>query len=260
MQNEILIPVIRTALYNPHFSSFDVPIGAFHERKPDGKFHPSTHPLWTERQLFYYLTSSLESQPLDDLGAMAVTAGNFWHSFIQTLGLDAGFLKVSDPNAKHAHDKAELFVQDKVLGSQGFLDGVLNEEVLSIDGPRGFEYKSMNSRKLGTCPKGSPTDPEKINWLVAKCPVYYAQAQEYLRMTGFPFQQMLFMALEYPYEMIEICVPYNYSFAQSIADKYHRVRQAVADGELPDACCSIKSKESKECLARLVCPVGRVSV
>ena len=37
------------------------------ERVPDGFFHPSTHPRWGERMLFYYLTQPDRMIP-EDIG------------------------------------------------------------------------------------------------------------------------------------------------------------------------------------------------
>lgn len=260
IKDEVLIPPLRAILTNPRFEGFEVPIPEFRPRKPDGWFHPSTHPLWPERMLYYYIAEpqKMLDMELDTDGAMATTQGTFWHAFLQHVMLIHGLVKLMTPSGRFPHDKVEFYVEDKELGSRGSMDGILNEEVLPIDKAIGLEIKTMFSAKLARCPKGSPHSPERLAWLKEKCPEYYAQAQEYLRMSGYSEQRFFFMGLEYPYPMVEIAVPFSYSDSQRIADKYRRVRQAVADRELPDPCCAIRSAQSRQCPARAVCPIGRM--
>lgn len=92
-----------------------------------------------------------------------------------------------------------------------------------------------------------------------KKPEYYAQAQEYMRMSGYDMMRMLIVGPDYPYPMKEIVIPYDRVAAMAVRDKYLRVRQAVADQVLPEACCGIRSTTAKQCFAREVCPVGLVS-
>lgn len=258
MKDEVVIPLLRMALTNPRFDGFEVPIPDFRPRSPDGYFHPSTHPLWPERMLWFYLTDpdGMCDQDLNTEGAMAVTQGTFWHAFIQHVMLVHKMVLVMNPQGRFPHDKVEFFIADEELGSRGAMDGVLNPDVLKIDVPVGLELKTMMAAKLSKCPKGAAKDPSKIAWVKEKCPVYYAQAQEYLRMSGYTEQRFVFMGLEYPFPLIEIAVPYDHGFAMSIADKYRRVRQAVADKDMPDPCCAPRSQESRQCSARLTCPVG----
>jgi hypothetical protein len=260
--HEVLIPQVQVALHNPSFEAFEVPTLAFHERQYDGWLHPSTHPLWPERQLYYYLNQgdSFEHDPIGVDGTMAVTQGNFWHSFLQRVLLDSGLIRNVDMGATHAHDQAELYVEDKTCLTRGWMDGVLNSDVFSITVDEGLEIKTASSRVTNSLPKGPPGDPERIGWLKEKRPQYYAQAQEYLRMSKMSTQRFLFVNLEYPFAMHEIAVPFDYSYSQRVVDKYRSVIQAVADGEIPDACCAVRSDQARICPARLLCPVGRLSI
>lgn len=234
-QNEILVPVIRSLLYAPDFDSFEVPVAGFTERLFDGWFHPSTHPLWSEKMLYVYLTDHdmIEKEPFDPLGTMSVTQGNFWHSFFQNLLFHNGFVRDSTPEGKSTHDRVELFVEDWDTNTRGSMDGVLNSDKLPIEFDEGLELKTMVSSKLSKCPRTSPTDPILLDWFREKCGVYYAQAQEYLRMSGLSVQRVIIIALEYPFEMIEIAVPFDQIFSQRVVEKYRRVIQAVADGVPP---------------------------
>ncbi len=262
LTGEVIIPPLRTILTNPKFDGFEVPIPEFKPRPPDGWFHPSTHPLWPERMLYYYLTEpdKLMDSELDTDGAMATTQGTFWHAFMQHVMLMHDLVLIMNPRGKYPHDKVEYPVSDPELGSRGSMDGVLNPDTLNIDIPIGLEIKTMFSAKLNRCPKGTPDSPQKLAWLKEKCPEYYAQAQEYLRMSEYTQQRFLFVGLEYPYPMVEIAVPFSYGDAYQVADKYRNVRQAVADGIAPDPCCGIRSVQAKQCVARSVCPIGRASL
>ena len=237
---EKLIPAVRSYLYDPAFPTFEVQIHGFEEREPDYWFHPSTHPLWTERQLFFYLTQpeQLATEVHDMLSTMAITAGNFWHSFMQVCLIDAGILS-----------EAEVAVADDDVLSRGHMDGTL------VFG-EAWEFKTMNGQKLNRLAKGSPGSAEVIESFKQMLPVYYAQAQEYMRMSGYRIMRVLIMETAYPFPMREIAIPYDPAFALGIRDKYARVRQAVADQRMPQPCCAPQSKEAKACPAREICPIG----
>lgn len=259
MRGEVIIPALQAALCSPSFDSFEVPTTAFHEREIDYWFHPSTHPMWGERLLYFYMTcgADLEAQVWDPTGVMAVTQGNFWHSFLQRVMLDSKIIKMINPEARYAHDQAELFVCDEESHSRGWMDGVVSD---SLAESSGLELKTMSTRKSSKCPKGAADDPARVNWIKENCAEYYAQAQEYLRMSGFSTQRFLIVGLEHPFTMIEIAVPYDPMFAQQTALKYRSVLQAVADQEMPPPCCGVGSVAAKECPARLICPVGRMTL
>jgi hypothetical protein len=109
---------------------------------------------------------------------------------------------------------------------------------------------------MSFCPKGAPDDMDRLTWWRTKNVEYYAQCQEYLRLSGLPFMRVLILGLQSPFPMIELQVPYSYGEAMKVADKYGRVIQALADRRLPDPCCTAHSAESIACPARNVCPIG----
>lgn len=117
---ETIIPVVQAALWNPEFKSFDVKVRGFEVRPPDGWFHPSEHPLWPERMLYYYLTEpdKLKGEPFDPASTMAITQGNFWHSLIEQVLLEAGVWKA-----------VEVGVEDADTGARGSMDGISDDEV-----------------------------------------------------------------------------------------------------------------------------------
>ena len=104
----------------------------------------------------------------------------------------------------------------------------------------------------------APDDPELQEAYRKMSEVYYAQAQEYMRLSGLRRHRTVVMSMEYPFEMAEIVLNYDHAFVQGITEKYRRVRQAVADHIPPQPCCAPRSKQSRACPARYVCPVASV--
>lgn len=238
---EKIIPVLFSYLTDPKFPAFDIHIPGYSNRKPDGWFHPSTHPLWTERQLYYYITkpNQMVHERFEYLSSMAVTSGTFWHEFVQTCLLDCGLfldteVKVSDPEAK----------------SRGSMDAVMEGEAV--------ELKTMNDMKMAKLPKGGAEDPVVQEAFRLANPTYAAQANEYMRISGYSRMRFLIIATGYPFNMKEIVLPYDKRAALEVRDKYMRVLQHAADQTLPKGCCSPQSAMAKKCGAREVCPIGQM--
>jgi hypothetical protein len=263
-QDLVVVPLVESYMQAAKFPKvFDVTFrDEGTERRPDGFFHPSTHPLMGERQLYYYLTADPDDLIPEDIAyenRMAMIMGTAVHSFIQTCLIDAGLLLrpvgtciacgLQHGNRKNECD--EYGAMDKVLGRRGHMDGIL--QVSLNDWGRGlFEFKTINPRA------SFGLEHHALDWLKTKKPEYYAQVQDYLDMTGMQKAIILFCVLGFPWKLVEIEVPYDYRFVADLKARYGRVREAERTGDLPDACCAIKSKESKACFARNVCPVGRM--
>jgi hypothetical protein len=227
-KGDLIIPRLRTFLYDPDFESFVVKMRGFEYRGPDGWFHPSTHPLWSERQLYFYLArpDDLVREPYDPLRVMAVTRGHFWHSFIEHCLLGAGVITAG-----------ETYVEDAETGAHGGIDGRGDWDGI-------YELKTMKPMRLRLI-----TD---VYVYGEKHPEYWAQAQEYMRMTGMHHHRTLLLSTEYPFEMKEFRIPFDPQYAEVMRAKYLRVRQAVADQVLPPACCGAP----KTCIARSLCPTA----
>lgn len=252
---EKVLPALRAALYDPDFPSFNIHVEGWANRPPDGWFHPSTHPLWPERMLYYYLMSpqDMVHDPFDPTGTIAVTLGSFLHSFVQIVGVRNGILERQPERCgcgtKHP-ERAEIYLEDREAGSRGHADGALvSGEV--------FEFKSMNPAKAQKIPEGDPSSSIVVEAYRSLSPGYYLQAQEYLRMSGRESMVTVVMGTVYPFPMREVHIPYDRVEAMRIREKYLRVRQAVADQRLPLPCCSPGSKQAQQCPAREVCPIGR---
>lgn len=243
-QGLLLKPILTSYLYDARFPDFSIHFRKHDmNRRPDGWFHPSEHPLWDERQLFWYLTKPELMVPeiKEYMGTLAVTLGTAMHGFVQTcIGPRGAGVLVAE----------EVGVADVEVGSRGNMDGILELPQRSQDV---FEFKTSNPMKLNKV-----TDND-LDIYRAKWPEYYAQNQEYMRMSGITSTVVLFMSLSYPFTMKEFLVPYDEIFAMRVRNKYRRVRQAVADQAEPDPCCGLRSVRSKNCPARETCVVGRMS-
>ena len=245
---EVLVPLLRSALHDPSFKAFTVEVEGFVARPPDGWFWPSTHPLWNERLLYQYLTTPnyLIWEPMDPTGTLAVTGGTFFHTFVQTVLVREGSLlkqpKVCGCGREHP-ERAEVYLVDEDAGTRGHSDGIVH------DGS-GFEFKSMTPLKLDRMPRGTPTDDEVLKWFRTKCPDYYAQAQEYLRMSGRDRMIVVILSMTYPFNMREIHVIRDREYAHRTREKYLRVRAAAERGVAPRCECG---PQTKECPARGIC-------
>lgn len=235
-------------------------------RKPDGFFHPSTHPRWPARMLYLYLTQPDRMVPemLDYESRMAVTMGTAVHAFFQMCLRDAKVMaplgkeicKVcGKPHGTRKNQCDEFEALDGRLGARGHMDGVLvidQPGTLWTPGTGGLEFKTINPNACFGL-----TDLN-LEWLKTKKPDYYAQVQEYMRITGLRQFIVLFAILGYPWKLVEIQVPYDIGASMLVENKYRAVRDAQVSGRMPDACCAPLSKESKACVARYACPIGQM--
>lgn len=254
----ILKPMLHSYLFEAAFPDLDLgfkkhELGA---RAPDGWFHPSTHPLWPERMLYWYLAEPTKflAEPMEYMGTLSVTIGSVMHSFIQACLADLGVLV--GPKDGLPYDftpTGEPKVVDEETGARGAMDGIVKMMIPSLPNvPRhGFEFKTRT-------PLAGKINDLDLATYKAKHPVYYAQNQEYMRLSGLSNFIVVFLSMGYPWEMTEIHVPADQYFQEEVRQKYLRVRRAVADGIMPEPCCGPRSADAKMCPARNVCPVGLI--
>lgn len=218
---------------------------------PDDYFHPSGHPLMGDRQLYFYLTRPDDwvREPLGYIGRMSTLMGSVMHEIVETALTDCGYLikpkgqcvACGKLQPKECREHGAL---DNVLGTRGHMDGRLR-----YDGKeRGFEFKTAIAFSL------KDVRNNDVEAFRAKWPKYYAQVQEYMRMTSLTGYVVVFMAMGNPWTLREFHIDYDPFYAAETAVKYHRVRQAVKDGRMPDPCCSAGSVQSKNCPATS-CPI-----
>lgn len=225
-------------------------------REPDGWFHPSTHPLWTDRQLFHYLSDpgAMVNERMQYMSTLSVTIGTAMHGFIEMCLTDSG-LRPADLQrctvCPPERGCVEAGVVDEETGSRGHMDGILQVEGILRpfqESQPVLEFKTTSAMKLGKI-KDLDLAAFKRTW-----PVYYAQVQEYMRLSGRRVAVVLFMAMGYPWEMREFHVPYDQGHNAEVRDKYLFVRSLIARGDTPvnTRCCG----KAKDCVAKAVCSIA----
>lgn len=242
-KDEVLIPALQTALFDPSFSGFDIHIRDWKSdvRYHDGRFHPSAHATWTLRQLYLYLVRPelLVEERMPLTGVLAVTQGKFWHEFVQRVLADQGSLKL-----------AEVPIDDPATNIKGHADGYLASG-------EGFEFKTGHSRVVAKV--NSEEDLKQFKY------PYWCQAQDYLMVTGWPRMRFLFLSPEYPFPMSEFIVEPDiahhvarrriYTEAVRLAALYPHPEIPVPEQGVP-VCCAPRSTQAKQCVGRRICSIG----
>lgn len=248
--------ILQNYLFDARFPDFDLHFKNLGmQRDPDSWFHPSTHPTWSEGELYHYLAhpDSMQVEVKEYMGTLSVTIGSVMHEFIQMCLDDAGIM----PRALQrctvcpaAAQCKEPGVVDTEAGERGHMDGLLDLSRLSVpEQMEGaiWEFKTTNLQKLR---KLADLDLAHYRQM---WPDYYAQVQSYMRMHGARMAVVTFMAMGFPWEMKEVHVPYDPFFAYEVRDKYLRVREAVESfAPVPEAWCC---RKPRACPARAVCKV-----
>lgn len=220
--------------------AFDVRVTRPVRREFDGWFHASSHPVMSDRELYLYMTEGTQREELDYISAMSVMFGTVVHGVVQEavdrLGI-AVPLPADDcpacglPRAT-PYTRATRTVRrgtkgycwehgacDQQTRSRGHLDAILN-----LQGIRGFDLKTIRPLTL------MKTPDMDLEFFRQKWPGYYAQAQEYMRITGLRKFIVFFMALGNPWEMREYQFDFDPVFAYRTEQKYLRVLKAIEGG------------------------------
>ncbi len=227
------------------------------QRRPDGYFHPSTHPQWSERQLFLYLTQPDKTlpKPLEYAGALSVTMGTAVHDFIEMCLLDAGVLMEPKGTCvccgrEHGKKKgqcAEWGAMDEATKTRGHMDGLLDVKGW---GNGGFEFKTSNMMKL------SNIEDNDVERFKEKWPDYWFQVQDYMRITGLTRFVVLFLGMGYPWTTKEFVIERDEVYCFEQGQKYRRVLAHAEQGVMPNPCCAPRSATARDCGLRMACPVG----
>lgn len=257
INQEVLVPLLRAYFSKPTAKTLVLPIEGFDTREPDGWFHPSEHPTWPTRMLYYYLTDPdrMIAEPPDPTFVLAVTQGKFWHAIIQHILWTLGALR-ENPNPIDEWNKTEFAFEVPEFLSRGHVDGITVPEVLPIEAPEVFEYKTMNAAKLSSMPLAAPHDPVVTEWFKDRCFEYWLQAIVYMWMSGIHRWRGLIMAVGVPFPMREVVLTLDHSALEVIKSNYRTAIDAAKEGVPPMNCCAPRSPRSKVCPARAICPVG----
>lgn len=249
-------PLLRNFLYDgnkPHVSvefkphPLDLVAG-------DGWFHPSTHPLLDQKQLYDYLVcpEDLAEPRVEYMGTLSMMIGTALHGFLQACMVEIGLLQPKYQRCEVCPAKAkcrEPGVMDERTGARGHMDGRLT---LPTYEPGSVILELKTTGEGGERKMLQLADDLDNEAFKAKFLPYWAQAQEYMRISGYRLVVLFMMGLGYPWPMREFHIHYDPHFAGEIQEKYLQVRQAVADQQPPHCHCT--SIEKSKCLSRNLCP------
>jgi hypothetical protein len=237
--DEVIIPALRTALFDPRFKGFTVHVPDFEPRPYDGWFHPSSQSTWTVRQLVLYLThpDAVDYEQLDLKSVLAITQGYFWHLFVQHILMEKKIISAT-----------EVPVLDVETNRKGSADGQISEQ-------EGLEIKTITHFKIDKMVSEEVLKAQHLD--------YWAQAQDYMDCLGWSRMRFLFLNPDYPFKMREFVVKADREHQEQRRRDY-RTALALRDAYGQEAymhtqpCCGPKSKMAQGCPVRRGCPIGMI--
>jgi hypothetical protein len=198
-------------------------------RPYDGWFHSSVHPAQDEHDLWVYLAhpERVKRKEFGYIGGMATMFGTVVGEVLKEATRQAG-VSVPPPagrcpacGQRQPLDCREHGACHEPTRSRGHLDDILD---FGSGGVYGLDNKTIKPFGLKDAPD---MDPEFFR---QKWPRYFAQGQDYMRMTGLRKFIYIFLGLGTPWEMREYHLEFDPVFAFGIEQKYRRVIEAWQDG------------------------------
>ncbi len=224
-------------------------------RDADGLFHPSSHPTWSERELYEYLAhpKRLVREQMGYESRMAVTFGTIMGAWMASALVGAGALLPPGPCQFCDPDLLcrEASYLDRETGSFGHVDGEV-DPALTDGVPTLWESKwTQENTWQGYKRLNEMRDLD--NELFAETwPNWAAQGLEYMRISGRRRVIYTVGIAGYPWTVREFHLDYDPAAAERVATRYRRVRQAYADQRPPECLCD--RNKAKACVARRLCP------
>ena len=134
----------------------------------------------------------------------------------------------------------EWGVRDDNLGRRGHMDGLLDIPGWCKPGDAIFDLKTCAPPVIRGI-ESHDLDAFKLKW-----PKYYAQAQEYMALTGKLKALILFLSMSEGWQMREFTIPRDDLYIARLEAKYRIVRRHVEMGTPPPvACCSTRAAARK---------------
>ena len=197
----------------------------------DGYFHPSTHSLMDERQLYYLFhprtRKFVVDEPFSLQREMTVAVGTSLHAVIQTMMVMTGLLE--EKNIE------KIFViEDHHV--RGKIDMIVDHPTF---GPIVVEIKSRTHYKF--------------HKTIEPLPEWEAQLSIQLDAVGLEKGLILMAETGYPFRLKEIPVARNDALLSTIYAKFDRVREAIALDRPPEYCCAPNSATASNCPVRFAC-------
>jgi hypothetical protein len=232
-KRDLITPYFEAAVLSDNWpESYNIKIdsGPYYG-KGDGYFHPSTHPLMGERELYYRFHPDTRDKMLLERrslqGEMTLAMGSALHGVLQTQMEMADLITLEDIEVEYVNHDHHV---------RGRIDWIVNH-------PNGTrivtEFKTRTHYKFS-----KQMEPE-LSWL--------AQLNLGMDSQDCDLGVLLMMESGWPYNLREFRVERDHNLLDQIYTKFDRVRQAIADNEPPRHCCELGSHEMKACPARYEC-------
>lgn len=198
----------------------------------DGYFHPSTHALMGERELYYRFHPETRHlmipEPPSIQRQMAFAMGSALHGVLQTqmemMNLVRGPGDIEVEYINHEHH---------LRGRIDWICHLPNGQVLPVE---------MKTRTVS-----------KFAWQNEPEPSWIAQLNLGMDSQDSDLGILLMVEAGYPYRMTEFQIKRDRELLDGIYAKFDRVRAAVAASTPPTYCCAPESQTMKKCPARGQC-------
>lgn len=230
---EVIIPYLENAILSQEWpDKYTITIDSSpYYGHGDGYFHPSTHPLMGERQLYYLFHPDYRDRIVQERPSlkreMTLAMGSALHGIVQTQFVMTGLVRP---------DQLEVEYINRDKHVRGRIDFIVNHP----DGRRLIcEMKTQTNYKF--------SKQEEIK------PEWDAQLSLALDAMGEDTGILLLFESGFPYGLKEFTVPRNDALLSEIYAKFDRVREAIALNRPPMYCCAKGSPEMTSCRARFAC-------
>lgn len=231
---ELLLPYFRNAMLSKEWpESYQVSIDSSpYYGHGDGRFHPSSHALMGERELYYRFhpdhRDNIMHEQRNVQSEMTLAMGSALHGIIQAQFQMAGLIQ-SEEDVEVEYVIEEHNARGRVDFIVHHPDGCTYPVELKTQNSRGFELQTQI----------------KDTW--------DAQLSMGLHGTGYATGILLVLESGYPYRMKEFLVDRNDRLLSQIFAKFDRVLEAIANNTPPEHCCPLDSVKMKACPARFEC-------
>ena len=197
----------------------------------DGYFHPSTHPLMGERELYYRSHPATRDKMIPERNSlqrqMGFAMGSALHGVVQTQMQMMQLVTPEDIEVEY------IIAEHHVRGRIDWMATLPGGQRIAVE------------MKTRTASKFAFQKEIEQSW---RCQLNLAMDSQ-----GVDLGVLLMVESGFPYRMTEFQVRRDPLLLEEIYDKFDRVREAIARNEPPRYCCAPDSKTMQACPARGVC-------
>lgn len=232
-QQDRILPYLEAAMISAEWPpSYSVEIDSSpYYGKGDGYFHPSTHPLMNESQLYYMFHPDHQEELATERSSMqqqmTMSMGTALGAIVATQMQMAGIVRPENVELEYVNHEHHV---------RGRVDFV-------VDHPDGsvipVEMKTVNTFTF--------------NKLEGVKPSWDAQLSLALDAVGQEEGILLAMQSGWPYQLREFPVRKNKTLLSQVYAKFDHVRECIEQNTPPYQCCGLESVEAKSCSVRFLC-------